>query len=54
MSHLGDLFWLFIVLVSLMPVVQQKLLKAKRRGPDQGPGKAQIEDRHAWRTEVNE
>ncbi len=32
MNHPWDLFGLFIVLVSLMSVVRQKLLKAKRRG----------------------
>lgn len=32
MKNIWNLFWLFIVFVSLMPLVQQKLLRAKRLG----------------------
>lgn len=32
MSSIWNLFWIFIVLASLLPIVQQKMMQAKRFG----------------------
>ena len=32
MGNIWNLFWIFIVLVSVLPIVQQKIMQAKRFG----------------------